>query len=347
MCVQRKVFVACEKVIKVFEVGVNDDFLELGNPLKGHRECVKAMCVGRNGSQPEGRLYSGGMESTIHIWDTLKHVPLGFLKGHTGIIQSLHIAGQHLFSGGGDKDVRVWDIYEGKPVATWEGHKAPITSLVSVYGRDSKRRLFSGGQDNEIRVWDLATLDDEEERNITIHPLRGHTKGVKALVATPATLFSGSADLSIRVWDIGGDYSCIHVIKGLGKICYALHIVGGKLFSACADGCLMVWDVAQYHHLTTLKGHTGSVRAFAVDRITAANTDLKQNKIYSGGDDKGFMVWAGPNPDEPLPSDCLVGTTRELLHDPSGNYQWFRNRKKEAIEEVEADDIGQHGPTQW
>jgi WD40 repeat protein len=61
---------------------------------------------------PDGsRLFSGGRDSSIRIWDTATGEEFGPLLGHKNYVYSLDISddGKRLVSGSGDKTVRIWD----------------------------------------------------------------------------------------------------------------------------------------------------------------------------------------------------------------------------------------------
>jgi WD40 repeat protein len=61
---------------------------------------------------PDGsRLFSGGKDSTIRIWDTTTGESFGPLVGHEDYVFSLDISddGKRLVSGSGDNTVRIWD----------------------------------------------------------------------------------------------------------------------------------------------------------------------------------------------------------------------------------------------
>ena len=68
---------------------------------------------------PDGsRLFSGGRDATIHIWDPDDGTELLELSGHSDYVYSLDISadGSVLVSGSGDATVRLW---ESEPVAAF------------------------------------------------------------------------------------------------------------------------------------------------------------------------------------------------------------------------------------
>ncbi len=67
---------------------------------------VTACVVSSDGS----RLYSGGDDSTIRVWDMATGEELHILKLHTAGVTSLALSGSLLVSGSEDKTVKLWDI---------------------------------------------------------------------------------------------------------------------------------------------------------------------------------------------------------------------------------------------
>ena len=61
-----------------------------------------------------------------------------------------------------------------------------------------------------------------------------------------------------------------------------LTVVGKKLYSGSYDETIRVWDTDTHQHITTLQGHTGGVMCLTV----------VGKKLYSGSKDKTIRVWA-------------------------------------------------------
>jgi len=103
--------------------------------LQGHDGAVTAIVYSSDGQ----RLFSGGFDSSIRVWDMLTGQCLQVLRGHTGIIYSLVFKSdckqskqakevssravlprdvQLVFSASSDETIKGWDIETGKCLKT-------------------------------------------------------------------------------------------------------------------------------------------------------------------------------------------------------------------------------------
>ena len=78
-------------------------YTEIAN-LRGHTSAVKCLAIHEN------KLYSGGGDNTIRIWNTETHEEIATLKGHTNRVICLTLHENKLYSGGADKTIRIWKV---------------------------------------------------------------------------------------------------------------------------------------------------------------------------------------------------------------------------------------------
>ena len=79
------------------------------------------------------------------------------LKGHTSLVVSVAVAGDHtIVSGSGDNTVRVWRLSDGELLRTLEGHTDSVISVAVV----GDHTIVSGSMDNTVRVWGQPTADE-------------------------------------------------------------------------------------------------------------------------------------------------------------------------------------------
>jgi WD40 repeat protein len=70
----------------------------------------------RLSERPDCRLASSSKDTTIKVWDTIRHQPVFTLSGHTAAVTCIRWGGKNwIYSGSQDKSIRIWD---GKDVAS-------------------------------------------------------------------------------------------------------------------------------------------------------------------------------------------------------------------------------------
>lgn len=97
---------------------------------------------------PPRYMLTGGLDSTIRLWDTATGKCLKTFFGHVEGIWGLAGDSLRVVTAGNDGMVKVWDPRSGKCERTVTGHRGPVTSVGL-----SDSRMASGGDDGEIRVY--------------------------------------------------------------------------------------------------------------------------------------------------------------------------------------------------
>ena len=95
--------------------------------LKGHLGDVQTVAF-----SPDGRwLASGGVDSTIKLWDVATWREVQTLRGHTLGINYIAFTpdSRRLASVAQDHVIRVWDLDAGQTVLSLKGHLAPTVAL--------------------------------------------------------------------------------------------------------------------------------------------------------------------------------------------------------------------------
>jgi WD40 repeat protein/serine/threonine protein kinase len=147
---------------------------------------------------PDGKnLATGGVDSSVIVWDLSARRPLITMLGHIGPVLSLTFAqdGKHLASGGADHTVRVWDLLSGKQTRLLRGHRGPVN--VVVFAPDGGS-IFSASEDGSVKVWNLNL----EPTTRTLGP---PGKYLSALALSPDGRFLAAVDYvdsSTRLWDM-------------------------------------------------------------------------------------------------------------------------------------------------
>ena len=183
------------------------------------------------------------------------------------------------------KDFHLGEIYNPLPAcrAVLEGHSQGVSSLaVSVDGR----RVVSGSNDDTLRIWDTET-------GVCLHVLNGHQGTIFSifLTADGRRIVSGSEDGSIRIWDTETG-ACLRVLDEMSKQGFTgrlvlnfdeRRIVSSHEHSYKGVYELRIWDMETGACLHILKGHTGSIQAFAL------SSDGR--RVVSGGLDATVRIW--------------------------------------------------------
>ena len=215
----------------------------------------------------DGRLYSGGWDETIKVWDVSKGKCVQTLKGHSGTVTALALGSDgRLYSGceSNDKTIKVWDVSKGECVQTLKGHSGAVRALAL----DSDGRLYSGSNDKTIKVWDVSKGECVQTF------LEKQSNAIRALVlGSDGRLYSGGDD-SIKIWDVSKG-ECVQVLRGHYYHVHALALDSdGRLYSGSMDEKIKVWDVAKGKCIATLKGQSNHIESLAFG---------PNGYLYSGG----------------------------------------------------------------
>ena len=250
--------------------------------LEGHAGWFNSVSV-----SPDGRrAVSGGLDSTLRVWDLETGRCLRTLEGHADVVRSVSVSpdGRRAVSGSGDKTLRVWDLETGRCLRTLEGH---TSGVCSVSASPDGRRAVSGSGDSTLRVWDLET-------GRCLRTLEGHTSGVWSVSASPdgRRAVSGSWDSTLRVWDLETG-RCLRTLEGHAVVVWSVSVSpdGRRAVSGSGDKTLRVWDLETGRCLRTLEGHTFDVSSVSVSP--------DGRRAVSGSCDKTLRVWDLEN------SQCL------------------------------------------
>jgi WD40 repeat protein len=209
------------------------------------------------------RIFSGGFDRTIKIWDAATGQELRTLQKHTGGVR---------------RDPARIAQFGGLDVLSLQGHIERVQSL-AVSG-DGKW-LVSGGIEGAIILWDTET----GERKRT---LEGHSNGVFGLAISPDDRWFVSAGQSeLKIWD--AETGLVkRTLKGSARS-VAISADGKRIVGVGPAG-LTFWDVETGLEKLTFAAH-GGVQSVA----------LSAGGVITGGGDATAKVWDTPMDREHLP----------------------------------------------
>ena len=98
---------------------------------------------------------TGSDDATAKVWNLTTGECIYTLKGHTGRICSVAVAGNYVITGSDDGTAKVWNLTTGECIYTLKGHTDSIWS-VAVAGN----YIVTGSNDATVRVWDLSICFD-------------------------------------------------------------------------------------------------------------------------------------------------------------------------------------------
>jgi WD40 repeat protein/serine/threonine protein kinase len=226
--------------------------------LEGHNDQVLAAAVDAKGAHA----ITGGLDSTVRVWDLAAHRSSSVLSGHDGAVMGVAFVGQgsRAISCGRDRTVRVWDLAAGRLLRTLEGHGEPVAAVdVSPDGALSATASWDG----TVRLWDLRA-------GTTTRVLEGHGANVVSVCISRdgRAVASGGWDGAVRIWDAAtGDPLSILQGHDGNVTAAALHPMGRQAASGGEDQTVRLWDLRTGRALRVLEGHAGEITglAFTID----------------------------------------------------------------------------------
>ncbi|KAL7233403.1 hypothetical protein ACSBR1_017098 [Camellia fascicularis] len=193
--------------------------------LKGHNKAVTGIAL------PSGsnKLYSGGKDKTLRVWDCNSGQCVGVVN-LLGEIGSMISEGPWVFVGLPDA-VKAWNT-QTLTDFTLNGPVGQVYAMA--LGNDM---LFAGTQDGTILAWKSNSQSNCPELAAS---LKGHSHGVVSLVIGADRLYSGSMDNTIRVWDLN-TFKCTQTLIGHTGVVMSVLCWESCLLSCSLDGTIKVW----------------------------------------------------------------------------------------------------------
>lgn len=216
-----------------------------------------------------------GERRTIELWDVLTRRKWATLRAHgTGVRSAVFSPdGQTLAAGDMSNIVTLWDVTTRQERAILKDPGKLVFKLV--FSPDSNL-LATGGEDYTITLWDVAA---QKVRTT----LKAHKKVIRAMAFSPdgKMLASscndtlGSLDAYTQLWDITTQREQAALREKTTVDAIAFSPDGKILALGNNDHTVKLWDTATRQEMTTLMGHSESIRwvAFFPDGQTLASVD--------------------------------------------------------------------------
>ena len=285
----KRAFVSHESQKKVQNVEiVKKSNMKCIKTINAHEDWVEKVRLLSN-----GKIITASQDGLIKSWDVLKDdKALSICEGHSGpVMDIIEFGKDQIISVSKDKSIRKWNVSTGKELYCYE-MDGPVYCVKKI----NDKLIAVGGADKSIRILDFSqNIKNEEESEIEVAKLEGHTDEITDLETGNNMLISSSMDKTIILWDLG-NYKLIKKLQGHSEGVKCLKFLKeGNLASGGFDNVIKIWDLKKFTCIKTLSGHTGHV--FAVNQ-------LPDGRIVSGASDWSIIVW---NTEKGIPDFTLEG----------------------------------------
>jgi F-box/WD-40 domain protein MET30 len=98
--------------------------------------------------RPAHYMVTGGLDSTVRLWDVMTGKCLKTFFGHLEGVWALAADSLRVVSGAEDRLVKVWDARTGKCEKTFGGHTGPVTCIGL-----SDSTMVTGSEDGDVRLY--------------------------------------------------------------------------------------------------------------------------------------------------------------------------------------------------
>ncbi len=282
--------------------------------LRGHERTVWSLAFSPDGNW----IASGSGDRTVKLWQTASGNLVVTLAGHGSFVHAVAFSpdGKHLASGSRDFTVKLWNTESRSEEATFTGHSDAVRAVAF---SSNGQFLVSASEDKTMRWWSLAAMQEISAlpTGFTIEQLRFAPDG-RVLAACGADrriyfwetatrgelpavelhqaqvldaayssdgrmLATSSFDGRIKLWDTVARQELATLGQGAPVHCVAFAPGDQILGAATDDGVIRLWSIARREVVTTLRGHTGNVRA-----LTFAP---RGDRLATAGDDQTVRLW--------------------------------------------------------
>jgi WD40 repeat protein len=135
------------------DIYITDSEFRTQQILKGHKESVFAL------ANAGGRLFSGGRDALIHIWDVAEGRQALPVNAHWYHVNDLKLSpsGKYLASASMDKTIKLWDpetmeLLKVMDAAKYGAHASSVNRLLWI----NDTVLASASDDREIGIWEIS-----------------------------------------------------------------------------------------------------------------------------------------------------------------------------------------------
>src|SRR6266700_6516526 len=190
---------------------------------------------------PEGlRLTSGGVGTSVRVWDAATGQDISIYTGHSGLLPDVWAVawspdGVRIASTCDDKNIRRWDAKTGKPIKTFKTSSRWVYTIA--WSPDGRYLALANGNST------AEILDASTGRILLTY--RGHHEGVRDIAWSPdgSRLATASNDTTVQIWDAANG-TCLytHQENAAWTTAVAWSPDGTRIASASNDKTVQVWQ---------------------------------------------------------------------------------------------------------
>src|SRR6266566_5051377 len=243
---------------------------------------------------PDGkRIASGGLDTTVQVWNATTGEHILTYRGHTDAVFAVAWSpdGTRIASASNDGTVQEWEATTGKRIVTISSSpsvKGPLAPWNTVAWSPDGKRIAIGGN-GDVQIWDAAT-----GRNISYYGYHAGTVHDLAWSPDGKYIAIGSDNTTVLLWEIA---TIKNIYNYTGHITDVFAVAwspdGKRIASGDGDGLVLVWDAFTGGHTYTYRGHAdyypGHYTSGAAVNSLAWSPDGKH--IASASSDSTVQVW--------------------------------------------------------
>ena len=247
--------------ISLFE-GENKNITTISKEIKGRINCLIRLS--------NGKVASGGQDTTIKIWDIDKKQLVSTLTGHTSMIWEIReLDGNRLISASDDNKSKIRDLKTKKNEDLCKSHRH-ISGLAIL--KNNKVVVASG---KNIFLYDLKTKEQESFLDISVWTLKELSNGDVAAGLGNGLLYiiQVTDELIIKTKFPRGHNKTIN---------YIIELDNHKIVTSSDENDLILWDPNDPESMYMLKGHTDLVTCLCF---------ISGTRFVSASKDKTLKIW--------------------------------------------------------
>jgi len=257
--------------IRIWDAATGEETMSLQTRSRSFQGCVNYDRSGRF-------IVSGGIGSTIDIWEASSGDNVTTLRGHHRPIQSavFSLDGSRIVSSGDDKTIKVWDLSSSSDQFAIQ---TPVRQSQIWFSPDGRHFATAGGLFVPLTLWDGRT-------GVELRGLLGQTMAVYDCAFSPdgKRVVLGQRHLTVRIWNVETG-QLLTVFRGHNKNVFAVAFSpDGKSVASAGGGIIKIWDAATGSELMSMEDEASST-------MLSLTYTPDGSRLISCGSNKAIRVW--------------------------------------------------------